>query len=123
MTTIPKGKSNRYNITKMTTHDLEEPTDEEILVKAYHNAWLLFSGKKTFTEISLSSKVTESYMPFDPYDTMDRESFEVIKENMLAHYVDTEEYEKCAYLRDYTYPEYVVMMEPLDFDKFEGELE
>ena len=120
MITIQKGKSNRYNIKKMTEYDLDEPTDEEILDKAYHNAWLLFSGKKSFTEISLSSKVTESYMPFDPYDTMDREEFEAIKENMLAHYVVSEEYEKCAYLRDYTYPEYVVMMEPFDF---EGEIE
>jgi len=93
-----------------------EPTDEEILDKAYHNAWLLFSGKKSFTEISLSAKVTESYMPFDPYNTMDREEFESIRLNMMDHYVDLEEYEKCAYLRDYTYPQYVMMMEPFDFE-------
>ena len=94
--------------------DKNEPTDEEILERAYHNAWLLFSGQKSFTQIALGTHITESYMPFDPYETMNEEKFETTRDNMLAWYIETEEYEKCAYLRDFTYEKYVFMMEPFD---------
>tara|TARA_R100000005_G_C4937597_1_gene163665 strand:+ start:498 stop:824 length:327 start_codon:yes stop_codon:yes gene_type:complete len=92
----------------------EEPTDEEILAVAYENAWLLFSGEKTFTEIALTPYMSESYMPFDPYETMDEEKFEYTKENMLSWFIDLEEYERCAYIRDFTYQQYKDMMTPFD---------
>ena len=92
----------------------DEPSEQEILTKAYQNAWLLFSGKKTFTQIALTPYMSESYMPFDPYDLMDDETFEYTKESMLMWFSDLEEYEKCAYIRDYTYSDYVTLMEEYD---------
>lgn len=94
----------------------EEPTDDEILETAYQNAWLLFTGKKTFTDIALSTDFTESYMPFDPYEIISKKKFQTTIENMMAFYIETEEYEKCAFLRDYKYEEYVILMKPFDMN-------
>ena len=94
----------------------DEPSDDDILETAYNNAWLLFSGEKTFTEIAMSTNFAESYMPFDPYSIMEKEKFESTKENMLAWYIDYEDYEKCAFIRDFTYDKYVILMKPFDMD-------
>ena len=92
----------------------ENPTEDEILSIAYQNAWLLFSGEKTFTEIAITPFMTESYMPFDPYVMMEKEKFDDTKENMLTWFIDLEDYEKCAFIRDFTYNTYVELMTPFD---------
>ncbi len=118
MTKIPKRKSNRYNIIKMTDYTLEEkePSNDEILEKAYNNAWLLFSETKTFTDISLTPYMSESYMPFDPYNLMNKDEFEATKLSILEWFSDSEEYEKCAFIRDYKYKSYVKLMKPFTID-------
>ena len=92
----------------------EEPTDEEILAIAYENAWLLFSGEKSLTQIAITPLMSESYMPFDPYEIMEEDAFERTRENMLSWYIEVEDYERCAYLRDFTYSSYVSIMKPFD---------
>ena len=99
------------------TFENKEPTDDEILDKAYNNAWLLFSNEKSFTQIALTPYMSESYMPFDPYELMDEQTFEYTKESMLIWFAKIEEYEKCAYLRDYAYNEYIELMSPYDTSK------
>ncbi len=102
----------------MTDYTLEEkePSDDEILETAYNNAYDLFTGKRDFTEISLSPYIQESYLPFDPYTIMSKEKFEEVKMSMLDWFADLDEFEKCIFIRDYSYPVYVLTMEPFDMD-------
>ena len=92
----------------------EELNDNDILEVAYENAWLLFSETKTFTDIALTPYMSESYMPFDPYDLMNKDEFEATKLSILEWFSDSEEYEKCAFIRDYKYKSYVKLMKPYD---------
>ena len=99
----------------MTEQILEqEPSDEEILAKAYENAYALFTGERAFTDISLSPYISESYLPFDPYEIMTKEKFESVKLSMLDWFADEDEFEKCIFIRDYSYAAYVLAMEPFD---------
>ena len=95
----------------------EEINDNDILEVAYENAYLLFSETKSFTDIALTPYMSESYMPFDPYDLMDDELFETTKLSILNWFSETEEYEKCSFIRDYTYESYFYLMEPYDTSK------
>ncbi len=94
----------------------KEPSDEEILEIAYNNAYDLFTGERDFTEISLSPNIQESYLPFDPYEIMAKEKFESVKLSMLDWFAEEDEFEKCIFIRDYTYPVYVLTMKPFDID-------
>jgi hypothetical protein len=101
----------------MESYKVEEPeelNDDDILDVAYNNAWLLFSETKTFTDIALTPYMSESYMPFDPYDLMDEETFQITKVSILDWFEDAEEYEKCSFIRDYKYESYVILMSPYD---------
>tara|TARA_R100000742_G_C4267542_1_gene85741 strand:+ start:771 stop:1079 length:309 start_codon:yes stop_codon:yes gene_type:complete len=79
--------------------------DAILLDKAYNNAWLVLSGQITFDELlGLNFKKEESMiMAFDPENGPKQEELE----NMIAHWIDKEEYERCAKLQeilDKTYP-------------------
>lgn len=105
--------SNKY--IKMTEDILDkEPTDEEILAMAYENAYSLFSGDRDFSDMSLSPFINESYLPFDPYSIMSKDEFEKTKLSMLDWFADLDEFEKCIFIRDYSYAAYIVTMEPFD---------
>jgi len=95
----------------------EELNDNDILEVAYENAYLLFSETKSFTDIALTPYMSESYMPFDPYELMDDETFQTTKLSILDWFSETEEYEKCSFIRDYPYKSYVKLMEPYDTSK------
>jgi hypothetical protein len=95
----------------------EELNDNDILEVAYENAYLLFSETKTFTDIALTPYMSESYMPFDPYVLMDDETFQTTKLSILDWFSDLEEYEKCSFIRDYEYTNYVKLMEKWDTSK------
>jgi hypothetical protein len=102
----------------MDSYKVESPEDElndnDILEVAYENAFLLFSETKTFTDIALTPYMSESYMPFDPYELMDDETFQTTKLSILDWFGDIEEYEKCSFIRDYSYDSYVTLMTPYD---------
>lgn len=102
----------------MTDYTLEEkePSNDEILERAYNNAYDLFTGKRDFTEISLSPDIQESYLPFDPYLIISREKFEDVKMNMLDWFADLDEFEKCVFVRDFEYGSYVLTMKPFTID-------
>ena len=104
----------------METYKVESPeelNDNDILEVAYENAYLLFSETKTFNEIALAPYMSESYMPFDPYDLMNEEEFENTKLSILDWFSEAEEFEKCSFIRDYPYKSYVKLMEPFDMSK------
>ena len=100
-------------MTEYTLQD-KEPSDEEILEKAYNNAYELFTGERDFTDISMSPYLQESYLPFDPYEIMSKEKFESVKLSMLDWFAEEDEFEKCIFIRDYGYATYVLTMEPFD---------
>ncbi len=100
-------------MTEYTLQD-KEPSDDEILETAFNNAYDLFTGERDFTEISLSPDIQESYLPFDPYEIMSKEKFESTKLSMLDWFAADDDFEKCIFIRDYTYAMYVITMEPFD---------
>tara|TARA_Y100000361_G_C11153314_1_gene342556 strand:+ start:1544 stop:1864 length:321 start_codon:yes stop_codon:yes gene_type:complete len=79
--------------------------DQILLDKAYDNAYLVLSGQITFDELlGRNFKKEESMiMAFDPGEGPKKEELE----NMIAHYIDNEQYERCAKLTEIlkkTYP-------------------
>ena len=83
----------------------QQQLDEILLDKAYNNAYLILSGQITFDELlGRNFKNEESMiMAFDPGQGPKEDELE----NMIAHYIDNENYERCAKLQkilDKTYP-------------------
>ena len=83
---------------------LYEQKKHDITYHANMNGYLLLSGKSTLGDI-LGYK-DESYCTFDPYNLIEKSKFEDMKSTMIDYFSDIEDYEKCAYLRDYSYIEY-----------------
>jgi hypothetical protein len=80
--------------------------DAIILDTAYNNAWMLLTGEITFDELMASqfSEGRELVMAYDPDNVPKEEEFK----NMIAYFIEEEDYEKCAKLRDImnnAYPE------------------
>jgi hypothetical protein len=72
---------------------------EDLIVEtAFNNSFMLITKRKTFEEI-LDMKAVDgnsAVMAHTPEEEMPIESLE----NMMAYFVETEEYEKCAEIRD-----------------------
>jgi len=73
---------------------IERERDERLLALANNNSYLLVTGKKTLDEI-LERKGDQSFVTM-PDETPDTEDLQL----MIDYFVETEEYEKCAKLRD-----------------------
>tara|TARA_R110000751_G_scaffold44315_1_gene101481 strand:+ start:208 stop:534 length:327 start_codon:yes stop_codon:yes gene_type:complete len=83
--------------------------DQILLDKAYNNAWLVLSGQITFDELlgtSFKRHQEESMiMAYDPDKGPKKEELE----NMIAHWIEAEEYERCSKLTEIlnkTYPQH-----------------
>jgi hypothetical protein len=73
---------------------MERERDERLLALANNNSYLLVTGKKTLDEI-LERKGDQSFVTM-PDETPDTEELQL----MIDYFIETEEYEKCAKLRD-----------------------
>ena len=72
--------------------------DEEILADAFSNSYRILTNEMTFNDM-LDDKLSENLttvLAFDPEEGP--RLYEL--ENMLYYYIDTEEYERCARIRD-----------------------
>ena len=78
--------------------------DAVLLERAYSNAWRVLSGQTTFDMMMQSQfdKGVELIMPYDPDNGPKLEELE----NMIAYFVEEEDYEKCAALRDIMFKAY-----------------
>lgn len=72
--------------------------DMVLLDIAYNNAYLILSNQISFEELMVSQfkKGGDAIMAFDPDNGPKQEELE----NMIEHFISTEEYEKCALLKD-----------------------
>lgn len=83
--------------------------DQILLDKAYDNAWLILSGQITFDELLGQNFRNEEsmIMAFDPGEGPKEQELE----NMIAHYIEQEQYERCAKLTEIlnkTYPKITI---------------
>ena len=83
----------------------QQQLDDILLDQAYNNSWLILSGQITFDELIQHefNSGKEFIMSYDPDNGPKEEELE----NMIAYYIDTEDYEKCAKLQsilDNAYP-------------------
>ena len=83
--------------------------DQILLDKAYDNAWLILSGQITFDELLGQNFRNEEsmIMAFDPGEGPKEQQLE----NMIAHYIELEQYERCAKLTEIlnkTYPKITI---------------
>ncbi len=85
--------------------DMEEQDD--IQYHANINAYLLMSGKITIEDLLGESLITENYCTFDPHIKMPKSEFLHTIEGMLTYFIEQEDYEKCTFLRDYSYEKYL----------------
>ena len=72
---------------------------EDIIVKvAFNNSFNVITKRKTFEEIvnGKNEDSSSAIMAHDPEEGMSTESLE----NMITYFLQTEEYEKCAEIRD-----------------------
>jgi len=70
---------------------------EAALHTAFNLTYKMFVGKLTIKDVLHRYRNIE--LMYDPYE-LDQKEFISIVEDMLDHYIDLEEYEKCAKLRD-----------------------
>jgi len=72
--------------------------DEILLDKAFNNAYLVLSGQITFEELIGRNFERDQTMvlSFDPDNGPEEHELQ----NMIDHYIDQENYERCAKLRD-----------------------
>ncbi len=80
--------------------------DAILLETAYENSFLVLTNQITFEELMIKKfkKGHEAVLAFDPDNGPELTEFE----NMLAYYIEIEEYERCAKIRDImnrAYPE------------------
>ena len=72
---------------------------EDLIVEtAFNNSFLVITGRKKFEDL-LDMKTVDgssAVMAHTPDEEMSLDTLE----NMMAYFVDTEEYEKCAEIRD-----------------------
>jgi hypothetical protein len=69
--------------------------EQRILDKAFRNSYLIITGKSSFEDIiDQSGGIIIAHNYVDGPDTPDLE-------NMMDYFIETEEYEKCSYIRDY----------------------
>ncbi len=72
---------------------------EDLIVQtAFNNSFNVITKRKTFEEILNGKKINgaSAIMAHNPDEEMPIESLE----NMMAYFVETEDYEKCAEIRD-----------------------
>jgi hypothetical protein len=76
----------------------QKQLDDIMLEQAYNNAWLILSEQATFEDLVQRKFKTgkEFIMCFDPDEGPTQNELE----NMIEYYVEIEEYEKCAKLRN-----------------------
>jgi hypothetical protein len=85
------------NYDKLDEYQQRE-AEQLIMDKAFRNSFLIVSKKKSFDEVMKSKN--GALLAHDPEAGIT--DYEV--ENMMQHFVDEEEYEKCATIRD-LYPD------------------
>jgi hypothetical protein len=68
--------------------------EQMIMDKAFRNSYLIVTKKKTFDQVMESKN--GALLAHDPHSGIT--DYEL--ENMMQHFIDEEEYEKCATLRD-----------------------
>jgi len=73
---------------------IEREKGERLLALANNNSYLLVTGKKTLDEI-LEKRGDQSFVTM-PDEAPDTEDLQL----MIDYFIETEEYEKCAKLRD-----------------------
>jgi len=73
---------------------IEREKGERLLALANNNSYLLVTGKKTLDEI-LERRGDQSFVTM-PDEAPDTEDLQL----MIDYFIETEEYEKCAKLRD-----------------------
>ena len=83
----------------------KEPNPSEIVYHANTNGYLLLSGKLRLGDL-LEKGQDENYCTFDPYNLIDKPEFIEVLSKMIEYFAEIEDYEKCAYLRDYDYMHY-----------------
>ena len=70
--------------------------EQMLLSRAFQNSFLLITKKKTFDEMLINGSDEGAILAHDP--TCGITKYEL--ENMMAYFVEEEEYEKCATIRD-----------------------
>ena len=91
--------------------ELDEIQEEDDIV--YHantNGYLLLSGRITIEDLIGEALITENYCTFDPHIKMTRKELEKTLEEMISYFVTLEDYEKCSFLRDYSYETYMITL-------------
>lgn len=81
------------NYDKLDEYQQRE-AEQLIMDKAFRNSFLIVSKKKSFDEVMKSKN--GALLAHDPATGIT--DYEI--ENMMQHFVDEEEYEKCATIRD-----------------------
>tara|TARA_R110000787_G_C13336494_1_gene437814 strand:+ start:587 stop:946 length:360 start_codon:yes stop_codon:yes gene_type:complete len=85
----------------------QEPTKDEILFIANTNGYRLFANELSPNEL-VDKDLDASYLPFDPFTLMLKQKFDNVRNLMIDYFIEEEDYEKCAFLRDYTYSKYYI---------------
>jgi len=73
---------------------IEREKDMELLDMANRNTYMIVTGKKTLDDIL--ETVEQATFVCNPAEEIDCDTLE----GMMDYFIDTEEYEKCAVLRD-----------------------
>ena len=91
--------------------DIDPINEQEMINRAMENGYRVLSQQITVDDLLFTSGIIDLvYLPFDFYQLLLPDDFkEIINTEMVKHFEDLDEFEKCKFLKDMTYDEYTLI--------------
>lgn len=99
--------------------EIDPINEQEMIMRAMENGYKVLSQEITVDDLLFTSGIIDLvYLPFDFYEMLSPENFvATIKEEMVKHFENIDEFEKCKFLKDLKYEDYCLL-----FNEFYGKI-
>lgn len=95
----------------MESFDIDPISEKDMIARAMENGYKVLSQQITVDDLLFTSGIIDLvYLPFDFYQLLTLKEFKkIINTEMVKHFEDLDEFEKCKFLKDMTYDEYSLL--------------
>jgi len=99
--------------------EIDPINEQEMKIRAMENGYKVLSQQITVDDLLFTSGIIDLvYLPFDFYELLSPDEFEdVIRGEMVKHFENLDEFEKCKFLKEMKYKDYCML-----FNEFYGKI-
>lgn len=99
--------------------NIDPINEQELIERAMENGYKVLSQQITVDDLLFTSGIIDLvYLPFDFYQMLTEDEFiNIINIEMVKHFENIDEFEKCKFLKEMKYDEYCIL-----FDEFYGKI-